>query len=60
MKFWKKSLLVQLVSVFLLLSFIALSLVGYLAFERAKKALTQSVFERLDIAVSLKEDGLQN
>ncbi|MCC5624410.1 response regulator, partial [Nostoc sp. CHAB 5715] len=42
------------------MSFIALSLVGYLAFERAKIALTQSVFERLDIAVSLKEDGLQN
>jgi PAS domain S-box-containing protein len=60
MKFWKKSLLVQLISVFLLLSLVALSLVGYLAFERAKTALTQSVFERLEIAVALKEDGLQN
>lgn len=37
-----------------------LSLVGYLAFERAKRSLTQSVFGRLEIAVSLKEDGLQH
>ncbi|MDJ0697902.1 AAA-like domain-containing protein [Mastigocoleus sp. MO_188.B34] len=60
MKFWKQSLLIQLVSSFLILSLIVLSLVGYLAFERAKQSLTKSVFERLEIAVSLKDDGLQH
>lgn len=60
MKFWKRSLLIQLVSSFLILSLIVLSLIGYLAFERAKESLTQSVFDRLSIAVTLKEDGLQN
>ena len=60
MKFWKQSLLIQLVSSFLILSLITISLVGYLAFNQAKQSLIESVFERLNIVVSLKEDGLQN
>ncbi|MDJ0718979.1 MAG: AAA-like domain-containing protein [Prochloraceae cyanobacterium] len=59
MKFWQKSLLIQLVSSFLILSLITLSLVGYAAFNQAKKSLTKLIFDQLSVAVSLKEDGLE-
>jgi len=58
-KLWQKSIRIQLVSSFLILSLITLSLVGYLAFNQAKASLTKLIFEQLSIAVSLKEDGLE-
>ncbi|MGB3404608.1 MAG: ATP-binding protein [Microcoleaceae cyanobacterium] len=57
-KFWKKSLLFQVVGSFSLLSLTIVSLVGYLAFVQAKTSLKQSVFDRLTTAVSLKEGEL--
>lgn len=57
-KFWKKSLMARLVSYFLLLSLLTVSLVGYLTYVRATEALKQSIFSRLDAVATLKEDGL--
>jgi len=58
MKFWKKSLMARLVGYFLLLSLVTVSLVGYVAFIRAREALKQSVFDRLHAVATLKEDEL--
>ena len=58
MKLWKKSLMARLVGYFLLLSLVTVSLVGYVAFIRAREALKQSVFDRLDAVATLKEDEL--
>ena len=58
MKFWKKSLMARLVIYFLLLSLVTVSLVGYIAFLRAREALTQAVFDQLETATTLKEDEL--
>jgi signal transduction histidine kinase/DNA-binding response OmpR family regulator/HAMP domain-containing protein len=58
MTFWKKSLMARLVGYFLLLSLVTVSLVGYIAFVRAREALKQSVFDRLDAVATLKEAEL--
>jgi signal transduction histidine kinase len=58
MKFWRKSLMARLVGYFLLLSLVTVSLVGYIAFLRAREALKQSVFDRLYAVATLKEDEL--
>ncbi|MBA3530391.1 MAG: GAF domain-containing protein [Ardenticatenales bacterium] len=58
MRFWKKSLMARLVSYFLLLSLLIVSLVGYIAFVRAREALTLSLFERLSVTANLKEEEL--
>jgi signal transduction histidine kinase/DNA-binding response OmpR family regulator/HAMP domain-containing protein len=56
MSFWKKSLTARLVGFFLLLSLVTVSLVGYIAFVRAREALKQSVVDRLETVANLKED----
>jgi signal transduction histidine kinase/HAMP domain-containing protein len=48
----------RLVGYFLLLSLVTVSLVGYIAFLRAREALKQSVFDRLHAVATLKEDEL--
>ena len=58
LKFWKKSLLVQIVGSFSLLSLAIVALVGYIAFDRAKASLKESIFERLTAIASLKEGEL--
>jgi signal transduction histidine kinase/DNA-binding response OmpR family regulator len=58
MKFWTKSLMARLVSYFLFLSLLTVGVVAYVAFIRAKKTLEQSVFQRLDAVITLKEDEL--
>lgn len=58
MKFWKKSLLVEIVGSFLMLSLATVSIVGYTAFDRAKQYLKQSVFDRLSVTATLKENEL--
>ncbi len=58
MNFWKKSLLVEIVGSFLMLSLVTVSIVGYTAFGQAKQYLKQSVFERLSVAATLKENEL--
>jgi len=55
MKFWKSSLLAQLVSYFSLLSVATVSIVAWAAYTRAKDSLQQSVQDRLTVATSLKE-----
>lgn len=55
MKFWKSSLLAQLVSCFSLLSVVTVSIVAVAAYHRAKDSLQQSVLDRLTVAASLKE-----
>lgn len=55
LKFIKKSLLTQLVSYFSLLSVVIISLVAITAYIRARDSLKDSVFERLSVAVSLKD-----
>jgi signal transduction histidine kinase/DNA-binding response OmpR family regulator len=55
MKFWKSSLLAQLVSYFSVLSVVMVGLVAYAAYNRAKDSLRQSVLDRLTVAASLKE-----
>ncbi|MDR9404450.1 MAG: cache domain-containing protein [Halothece sp. Uz-M2-17] len=59
MKFLRKSLLFQLVGSFYLLSLITVSIVAFTAYNRAKFYLTGSLFERLNVAVSLKNYELE-
>ncbi len=53
-----KSLRARLVSYFLLLSLLTVILVAYAAFQQARDAITQQVFERLEAVASLKEGEL--
>jgi signal transduction histidine kinase/HAMP domain-containing protein len=55
MNFFKKSLLLQLVSYFSFLSLITVSLVAFSAYFRARDSLTKSVYDRLSVATSLKD-----
>jgi len=52
------SLISRLISSFLLLSVVTVSWAGYIAFTRAREALKESVFERLEAVVTLKEGEL--
>ena len=58
MNFWKKSLMTRLVTYFLLLSLVTVSLAGYIAFLIARGALTQALFDQLSAVATLKEDEL--
>ena len=58
MRFWKKSLLVQIVGSFLILSLITISIVCYTTFNQAKESLKLSIFSQLQLAASLKEGEL--
>jgi len=58
MRFVKKSLMVQLVIYFLLLSVVTVGLVGYVTFLRARETLKQAVFDQLETIATLKEDEL--
>ena len=60
MHFWKKSLLIQIVGSFLILSLMTISIVGYTTFSQARASLKESVFDRLNFAVKLKENELNN
>ncbi|WAL61401.1 AAA-like domain-containing protein [Thermocoleostomius sinensis A174] len=58
MRFWKKSLMARLVGYFLVLSWVTVGLVGYVAFLQARSALEQSVYERLSASAAFKEGEL--
>ncbi len=58
MKFLSRSLRARLVIYFSLLSLVMVSVVAYVAFQRAREALTRSVFDRLEAVATLKEDEL--
>lgn len=55
MKFWKTSLLAQLVGYFSILSVVTVSIVATAAYTRARTALERSVSDRLTVATSLKD-----
>ncbi|MDX2254524.1 MAG: ATP-binding protein [Pseudanabaenaceae cyanobacterium bins.39] len=55
MNFWRKSLLLQLVTYFSVLSTVTVSIVAFSAYVRSRDALQSSVIDRLQVAVSLKE-----
>jgi signal transduction histidine kinase/DNA-binding response OmpR family regulator len=55
MNFWGKSLLLQLVTYFSVLSTLTVSIVAYAAYVRSRDALQSSVIDRLQVAISLKE-----
>ena len=60
MYFWKKSILVQIVGSFLILSLITILIVGYTTFSLARASLKESVFDCLNFAIKLKENELNN
>jgi hypothetical protein len=55
---WKKSLLIQLVGSFSLLSLAIVGLMAYTAFYHARTSLKESEYERLTAVASLKEGEL--
>ena len=55
MKFWKTSLLTQLVGYFSILSVVTVSIVSTAAYTRARSALERSVSDRLTVATALKD-----
>jgi len=55
MNFWRKSLLLQLVTYFSILSTVTVSIVAFSAYVRSRDALQKSVIDRLQVATSLKE-----
>ncbi len=59
LRIWTQSLRARLVGHFLLLSLMIVALAGYLAFVGARRALEQSVTERLTITANLDEDQLR-
>ena len=55
MNFWGKSLLLQLVTYFSILSTVTVGIVAFSAYVRSRDALQSSVIDRLKVATSLKE-----
>ncbi len=55
MRFWTNSLVARLVGYFLLLSILSATLLPLVTFVLSRGALRQSVFDRLDVAATLKE-----
>jgi PAS domain S-box-containing protein len=56
-KTWKRSLTLRLVLSFLFLSLLVVGILGFVAGIIATETIKQSVFERLDTSVNLKEDS---
>ena len=54
----RHSFVARLVAGFLLLSLLTVIAVSYIAYNRAMAALVSSVYERLKVAVTLKENEL--
>jgi PAS domain S-box-containing protein len=58
MKFWKRSLMVQMVGYFLLLSLVTVSTICFVAFLQSRAALQESIIRQLYLTADLKEDEL--
>ncbi len=58
LRFWKRSLTARLVSSFLLLSLLTVVLLGGIAFDRARQALSDSILDRLAVTATLQEEAL--
>ncbi|MBE7381062.1 MAG: response regulator [Leptolyngbya sp. SIO1E4] len=55
---WNKSLMGQIVGYFLLLSFVSVGVISAVAYQQSRHAIKRSLFERLIITATLKEDEL--
>ncbi|MBW4515800.1 MAG: response regulator [Timaviella obliquedivisa GSE-PSE-MK23-08B] len=58
MQFWKRSLIVQIVGYFLILSFVTVSAICCVAFLQSRAALKTSIIKQLYLTANLKEDEL--
>ncbi len=58
MQFWNQHLTTKIASSFLLLSLVAVGVVGGVAFFKAREALKQAAFNRLSVAATLKEEEI--
>jgi PAS domain S-box-containing protein len=58
MQFWKRSLIVQMVGYFMLLSFVTVSTICCVAFLQTRAALKTSIIRQLYLTADLKEDEL--
>lgn len=58
MNFWQQNLTKKVAGAFLVLSFFTLGIVGGVAFLRAREALKQAAFDRLQVTATLKEEEI--
>ena len=58
MAFWSRSLVSRLIVAMTVLSLFTVAVIGIAAYTRSRQALAASVFERLELAATLKEDEL--
>jgi len=58
MRFWKKSLMARLVSYYILLSLVAVSFAAFIGNQLARNALESAIFDKLEVAATLKEEEL--
>ena len=58
MQFWNQLLTTKVASSFLLLSLVAVGVVGGVAFVKAREALKQAAFDRLSVTATLKEEEI--
>ena len=58
MQFSNQHLTTKVASFFLLLSLVAIGIVGGVAFFRAREALKQAAFNQLSVAATLKEEEI--
>ena len=59
LRLWNKRLTARLAGTFFLLTLLAISLVGLLVYNEARRSLTESVFDRLRAVAVTKEESLK-
>ncbi len=59
MSLWRRSLLTRIVGSFLVLSLATIAILGVTSYLRARSALTESLYERLESVSTLKDDSLK-
>ena len=57
--FWRRSLLTRIVGSFLVLSLATIAILGVTSYLRARDALTDSLYDRLESVSTLKDDSLK-
>ncbi len=58
MMFWNQRLTTKVATSFLLLSLVSVGVVGGVAFIKAREALKQAAFDRLNVTATLKEEEI--
>jgi hypothetical protein len=58
MKFWNQYFTTNITRSFLLLSLVSVGVVGGVAFFKAREALKQAAFNRLNVTATLKEEEI--